>query len=82
MTPQEKMLYDKLMDTHQKAKQWLAVCYLLVAKYGENYKLVIPEANKIKIPTFENPIQFDYNTETDTLTIEIVEEPEKRIITV
>jgi len=81
LTPNEQQLYENLMRCAQDKARWISLAYFLVSKFGTDFKLVITDTKNIPIPTLDNPLEWEYNEETDTLTLEIKEVEEKRIIT-
>ena len=80
--PKEMLLSDmKMKALAQDRDKWVSLVFFLVSKFGENYKLIIPESSKIQVPTVDNQLEWEYNAETDTVTFEIKEVEEKRIVT-
>ena len=80
--PKEMLLSEmKMKALAQDRDNWVSLVFFLVSKFGENYKLVIPESSKIQVPTIDNQLAWEYNAETDIVTFEIKEVEEKRIVT-
>lgn len=80
--PKEMLLSEmKMKALAQDRDKWVSLVFFLVSKFGENYKLVIPESSKIQVPTIDNQLTWEYNAETDIVTFEIKEVEEKRIVT-
>lgn len=82
MSPNELMLYNKLMENNEKLNKWILVLYALVTKYAADneYKIVIDNMSQLQVPTLDNPIDWVYDREADSLTIQIVEPEEKKLI--
>lgn len=84
MSPKEKMLYDQLMHVNAVKSQWVAQVYMFVMYYGERLydnnggligaSLVIKDVSKIPLPTPDNPLEWNYDEENDTLTFKISED--------
>ena len=84
MSPKEKVLYDQLMHVNAQKSQWVAQVYMFVMLHGERIydnnggligaSLVIKDVSKIPLPTPDNPLEWKYDEENDTLTFKITED--------
>lgn len=90
MTPREIILYKELKEKEEVLQKWTVLVYLLVSKFGnhllgENGELLavnidLQNVSKVKLPTLEYPLNWNYDREKDSLSVSIAEEKEKLIL--
>lgn len=59
LTKNEATLLNKLQECHQEKSKWITVLYLLVTKFGTEFKLVIPNVDRHGLvePSRDCPIE-------------------------
>lgn len=75
-SPREAVMYHEMIKARGELSQYVSMLYFLVTKFGEQgetFKLTVTEASKVKVPTSENQLNWNYDRENDIITFEISE---------
>lgn len=93
MIPQidnEKHLFMLLQNCTEEKSKWVNIVYFLVMNFGEKSyddangltgcKLSVPNASATPVPLPDNPLDWAYDKETDTVSFTIKEDPKSMIV--
>ena len=93
MIPQnerEKKFLMLLQNCEEEKSKWVNIVYFLVMNFGEKTyddskgltgcKLSVPNASDTPVPLPDNPLEWQYNKETDTVEFTIKEDLKNMIV--